>query len=150
VPDAWYLPRNIPLDALLKVLVEEHAVMSEGLQRMKEAAHRGDFDGVSRTLKQLDPVFRQHVADEEGQILRLLIQELGRRDAEEGIRVFQQHRPIYRMMQTVSELASKEPTELEAEQAKLNALFEEHTRAARALTQLAVSEQSRVVPRMLD
>jgi hypothetical protein len=139
VPDARYLPRNIPLDALLKVLVEEHAVMSEGLRRMKEAAHRGDLDSVSRTLKQLDPVFRQHIADEEGQILRLLIQELGRRDAEEEIKVFQQHRPIYRMMQTVSELASREPAELEAEQAKLNALFEEHTR----------SEEKRVFPRAL-
>jgi len=113
--------------------------MSEGLQRMKEAAHSRDFDGVSRILKQVDPVFRQHIADEEGQILRLLIQELGRKNAEEEINVFQQHRPIYRMMQTVSELASKEPMELETEQTKLNALFEEHTRA----------EEKRVFPRAL-
>lgn len=137
---ARFLPRNIPLDALLKVLVEEHAAMMEGLRRTKEAADRKDFEGASRALKQLDPVFRQHIADEEAQVLGLLIGQLGVKGAEEEIKVFRQHRPIYRLMQTVAELASKETADLEAEQAKLNALFDDHTTA----------EEERVFPKALS
>jgi hypothetical protein len=114
-------------ESLVRVLTEEHRVMEAGLARMKEAATEGDFDGVAATLEELDPVFRQHIADEESQILRLLIGELGVGGAEAEIRVFQQHRPIYRMMQLVAELASRSAAELSADQRRLNDLFLEHT-----------------------
>ena len=140
MPETRYVPRNVSLDTLIGILVEEHAVMKEGLLRMKEAAERKDFKDVSEALKQLDPVFRQHIADEEAQILRLLVGELGRKGADGEIRVFQQHRPIYRLMQTIAELAPKEAADLEAEQAKLGELFDDHTRA----------EEQRVFPRALD
>jgi hypothetical protein len=140
MPEIRYLPRKLSLDALIRVLVKEHTVMKEGLRRMKEAADRKDFKDVSKALKQLDPVFRQHVADEEAQILRLLVGELGRKGADEEIRVFQQHRPIYRLMQTIAELAPKKAADLEAEQAKLGELFDDHTRA----------EEQRVFPKALD
>jgi len=139
MPEMRYLPREMPFDELIKVLVAEHAVMSEGLGRMREAAERKDFEGVSLALKQLDPVFRQHIVDEEAQILRLLIGELGLKGAEDEIKVFQQHRPIYRLMQTVSELASKEVAGLASEQLRLNVLFDNHARA----------EEGRVFPRAL-
>jgi len=103
--------------------------MGEGLPRTKEAADRKDFDAASRALKQLDGVFRQHIADEEAQIIRLLVGERGVKGAEEEIKVFQQHRPIYRLMQTVAELATKKESELESDQAKLNALFDDHAAA---------------------
>ena len=129
VSEIRYPPRNIPLGELLRVLVEEHGSMKEGLRRAKEATDSNDFESVSRTMKQLDPLFRQHIADEEAQILRLLIGELGMKGAEEEIKIFQQHRPIYGMMQTVAKLAYKNPSDLEAEQVTLNTLFENHTYA---------------------
>jgi len=113
--------------------------MKEGLLRMKDATERKDFKELSQTLKQLDPVFRQHIADEEAQILRLLVAQLGRKGAEAEIKVFQQHRPIYDLMRTIAELAPKGADDLEAEQAKLAELFEDHTSA----------EEQRVFPRAL-
>ena len=122
-----FLPRQLDFESLVGVLVQEHRLMEAGLGRMKEAAGRGDFAEVSACMRDLDPVFRQHIADEESQILRLLIGSLGSKGAEDEIRVFQQHRPIYKLMQLVSELASKSSSELAEDQQKLNELFLEHT-----------------------
>src|SRR5271157_2107976 len=130
---ARYLPRDLSIDGLIRTLVEEHDKMRELLRLAKEATDKGDFEAVSRDLKLLDPIFKQHIADEEAQVLRLLIGELGRKGAEEEIRIFQQHRPIYRLMQAVSELASKEAMDLGSEQTKLNALFDDHANAEELL-----------------
>jgi hypothetical protein len=122
-----FRPRKLDFESLIAVLVREHRTMESGLARAKEAAIEHDFAVVSSELKALDPIFKQHIADEESQILRLLIGELGREGAAEEIRVFQQHRPIHRLMELISELASKRESELEGEQTRLNELFLEHT-----------------------
>ena len=137
MPEARFSPRRIELDALIRVLVEEHGVMRDGLRRAREAFERKDFESVSRTLRELDPVFRQHIADEEAQVLGLLIARLGAKGAEEEIRVFQQHRPIYQLMKKLIEFAAMPTAELGADQAKLEALFEDHT----------LAEEQRVFPK---
>jgi hypothetical protein len=114
-------------ESLISVLAEEHRVMEAGLARMERAANQSDFTGVAAALTELEPIFRQHIADEESQILRLLIGELGVAGAEEEIKIFQQHRPIHRLMQLVAELAAKSAAELEHDQHRLNELFLEHT-----------------------
>ncbi len=124
-----YLPRRLEFEDLVKVLVQEHAEMQEGLSRVKDAAERRDFREASKALRELDPVFRQHIVDEESTVLRLLLRELGVKKAQEEIKVFQQHRPIYRLMQAVAELASRSAVELRAEQARLSTLFLQHTSA---------------------
>lgn len=132
-----YLPRRLGLDALVETLVEEHALMRSGIQRARGAAARKDFDGVRAELQSVDPIFRQHIADEESQILSLLIRETGIDGAAEEIKVFQQHRPIYNLMKKVGELASKSSAELEASQEELDQLFRLH----------AKTEEERVFPR---
>ena len=139
MPEIRYPPRPIELDALVSLLVKEHKEIEEGLSKIREAVQRGDFAKVSSTLKEIDPIFRQHIVDEESQIVRLLVGMLGVKGAEEEIRVFQQHRPIHRLMEAVSELASRSALELESEQSKLSSLFLEHTSL----------EESRVFPKAL-
>jgi hypothetical protein len=140
VADARFSPRKLDLEALIRVLVGEHAIMKEGLRRAKEAADKLDFESLSRALKEVDPVFRQHIVDEESQILRLLIDRLGVKGATEEIQVFQQHRPIYQLMKKVTELAAMPTAELEANQAKLGALFDDHT----------LAEETRVFPKAIS
>ena len=135
-----YLPRKLEFEDLVKLLVQEHAGMHEGLARVRSAAEKHDFQQASKALRELDPVFRQHVVDEESTVLRLLISKLGVKRAQEEIKVFQQHRPIYNLMQTVIELASKSEGELMAEQARLGALFVHHT----------VAEEEQVFPKAVD
>jgi len=122
-----FLPRQMDFESLIRVLAEEHRVMETGLLRMEQAAGRGDFAEVAAALAELEPIFRQHIADEESQILRLLIGELGVTGAEDEIKVFQQHRPIHRLMQLIAELAAKSATELAEDQRQLKELFREHT-----------------------
>jgi len=122
-----YSPRQLEFETLIAVLAEEHREMEVELSKMKEASGRHDFAAIASSLKELDPVFRQHIADEESQILRMLMAELGVKGAEDEIKVFQQHRPIYRLMQLVAELATKSAAELANDQRRLNELFLEHT-----------------------
>lgn len=123
-----YSPRKLGLEELVRVLVQEHAVMREGLEQARDAARRKDFGAVARTLKEIDPVFRQHIVDEEFEILGLLIRSLGVKGAEKEILVFRQHRPIYALMTKIRELAAAPSGELEARETELEALFSEHAR----------------------
>ena len=132
-------PRRIEFEALIRVLVEEHAKMKGGLRRVREATARQDFASASLTLKELESVFRQHIADEESQVLRPLIDRLGVKGASEEIKVFQQHRPIYQLMQKVKELAALSAPELEADQARLASLFDDHT----------LAEEQRIFPKAI-
>ena len=134
-----YAPRKMDLAELIGVLEEEHRTMRRGLARVRDTASKGDYGEASVALRQLDSTFKQHIADEESSILRLLIDELGAKGAEREIRVFQQHRPIHKLMQTVGELASKSARELGTEQGKLESLFTEHT----------ILEEENVFPRAL-
>jgi hypothetical protein len=134
-----FSPRRMELDDLVKVLVEEHVIMRDGLRRAEEARQRRDFATVGRILREIEPVFRQHVADEEAQVLGLLIREVGVEGAKEEIRVLQQHRPIFQLMKKVGELAAMSSSELEENQNQLDVLFSEHTKA----------EEERVFPRTL-
>ena len=127
------------VESLIGVLVKEHRVMGEMLSGIRESARQRNFQGVADALRRLDSIFRQHIADEESQLLRLLIGELGRAGAEEEIRVFQQHRPIHRLMGDVAILAAKSAAELEKEEERLNALLAEHT----------ALEEARVFPKAL-
>lgn len=127
-------------EELIGVLVAEHAKMREGLESVKDATDNHDFQAAATALKELDTIFRQHIADEESQILRLLIEAYGVESTAEEIKVFQQHRPIHQLMETVAKLASLPPSELEANQTTLRALFDEHTTA----------EEERVFPRAME
>ncbi len=140
VVGARFPPRRMDLPALVGILVKEHALMRDGLLRAKRAAEQRDYEGVRRILGEIDPVFKQHIADEEAQVLGLLVARLGVKGAEAEIRVFRQHRPIYDLMTRVSKLAALSPSELEASQAELESLFEAHT----------ASEETQVFPRALS
>lgn len=124
-----YSPRDLGFEALVKALVGEHAKMKQGLSHVEEATERRDFEEVSKALRELDLIFRQHILDEESTVLRLLVKELGVKAAEEEIKVFQQHRPIHQLMQEVAELASMSADKLVDKQRELNALFLRHTSA---------------------
>ena len=132
-----FLPRRMGLESLITTLVEEHATMREGISKARVAAEKNDFEALARILRELDPLFRQHIADEELTILRLLIGKLGVKGAEEEIGVFQQHRPIYLLMQKISGFAQMSTAELQASQEELRNLFERH----------AVAEERMVFPK---
>ena len=130
-------PRRIEFEELITVLISEHIEIKKKLADIKQSVSCRDFSTAAKSLGQLDLLFRQHIADEEAQVLGLLIRTLGVKGAEAEIQVFRQHRPIYQLMQKVGELAGMSAGELESKQAELDALFEAHTKA----------EEERVFPK---
>jgi hemerythrin-like domain-containing protein len=85
-------------------------------------------------------LFRQHIADEEAQVLRFLVEVYGVKGAESAIVVFRQHRPIYQLIREVEKLASLPPERLAVNEMKLRALLMEHTQA----------EETRIFPNALS
>jgi hemerythrin-like domain-containing protein len=125
---------------LISVLVSEHGEMKKGLAQVKQSVSNKDFSSASRVLRDLDRLFKQHIADEEAQVLRLLLDAYGVEGAEEAIIIFRQHRPIYDLMEEVKKLASLPIDELARDEDRLRRLFEEHT----------LAEESRVFPKAIS
>jgi hemerythrin-like domain-containing protein len=134
------LSRKMGFEQLIAVLVAEHAKMKGGLAEVEQAGSKKDFASASRILRGLDALFKQHIADEEASVLRLLIEAYGVEGAEDAIIVFRQHRPIYDLMEEVKKLASLSTEELASSQDRLRILFYEHT----------LAEESRVFPRAIS
>jgi len=132
--------RSLPLDELVATLVSEHAKMKEELSLARTRILAEDFAGAKHALTDVVGTFRQHIADEEGQILRLLIEVYGKEGAQEAITIFRQHRPIYALMQAVEELSQLAAEELAERQAELMELLGSH----------AFSEERTVFPRALS
>lgn len=95
---------------------------------LEKSVDRRDYSSSAMTLERLDRLFRQHIADEEAQVLRFLIGAYGVKGANEAILVFRQHRPIYLLMTEVKELVSLSPEELASNEAKLKSMLETHAR----------------------
>ena len=127
-------------EKLISVLVAEHAEMKKGLAQVKQAISNKDFASASRVLGELDRLFRQHIADEEAQVLRILLDAYGVDGSNEAIIVFRQHRPIYDLMEKIKKLAALPIEELASSEDVLRQLFEEHT----------LAEESRVFPKAIQ
>lgn len=134
------LSRKMEFEELVAVLIAEHAEMKKSLAEIKRAASTKDFLSASRTLRELGLLFKQHIADEEAQVLRILIDAYGVEGAEDAIKVFRQHRPIYDLMEEVKKLSSLSVEELSSNEDRLRRLLEEHT----------LAEEERVFPRAVS
>jgi len=122
-------PRRLAFADLISVLTSEHAEIRWKLTELKGSTETKDFTHAAAILKDLDQLFRQHIADEEAQVLPILIEAYGVKGAEQAIVVFRQHRPIYLLIQEVGRLASLPPEGLATNETKLGALLIKHTQA---------------------
>jgi len=127
-------------EELISVLIAEHAEMKRDLAQIKQALSNRDFSSASRVLRELDLLFKQHIADEEAQVLRILIEAYGVKGTDDAIAVFRQHRPIYDLMEEVKRFASLSSEELASDEDRLRQLLEDHT----------LAEESRVFPRAVS
>ena len=123
------MPRQMEFEKLVAVLVSEHAQMTAGLQTLRAALETKDYDAARSALSELKEVFARHIADEEGQVLRILIDAYGVKGADDAIEVFRQHRPIYNLMKAIEQFSSLSPEEFRSKEAELKELFAKHTTA---------------------
>jgi hypothetical protein len=78
-------PRRIEFEELISALIAEHVEIRKKLADIKQSVASREFPTAAMTLGDLDRLFRQHVADEEPQVLRLLIETYGVSGAEDAI-----------------------------------------------------------------
>ena len=124
------------LEDLVAVLVAEHAEMKAGLENLRGVLESKDYATAKTVLAGLKIIFTQHIADEEAQVLKVLIEAYGVKGAEEAILVFRQHRPMYTLIEAFERFVTLTPVELESKEKELNELFGQHTR----------SEEARIFP----
>ena len=127
-------------EELISTLICEHIEMKKDLVELEIAMSNKDFFLASKILDNLDHLFKQHIVDEEAQVLRILIDAYGVKGSDEAIKIIRQHRPIYYLMEEVKKLAFLSIEELTSNEDRLRKLFEEHT----------LAEESSVFPRAIS
>ncbi|MFQ5838633.1 MAG: hemerythrin domain-containing protein [Thermoplasmata archaeon] len=116
------MARPLEFEELVDLLLEEHREIRRLLEEVLAEAGQA---GPGEILASLDDCLRQHVADEEARVLRLLIDVHGHQGASEAIRVFQQHRLIHELVKELR--ASPLPSSsMAAKKAELRKLLEDH------------------------
>ena len=117
------------LDELISVLIAEHVQIKDGLETLQYRLAAKDFTSAKNVLSEVRGIFVRHIADEESQILRILIDAYGVNGANEAIEVFRQHRPIYEVMKAIEHFSDLPAQELESKEAELRSLLDRHTKA---------------------
>ena len=96
-------PRPLELDRLVSTLIAEHGQIRRQIDDIGATLKAGKLVRAGDLLDGLDRSLRQHIVDEEAQVLKRLISARGRDGADSDIKTMQQHRRIHRQIQAVQE-----------------------------------------------
>jgi iron-sulfur cluster repair protein YtfE (RIC family) len=133
-------PRPMDLTRLISTLIQEHGDVRRRMQDLGGTLMAGNSARAAELLEGLDWDLRQHIIDEEAQVLKHLIRVYGRDGAERDIKTMQQHRSIHRLMEDVGE---RLPAWSDADLSwyvELDSLLREHFK----------QEETQVFPRALE
>ena len=121
--------RQLPLEQLILVLTEEHQDQRKRLADLIDALEKKEFERGGQLASEFDQSSIQHIVDEENVLLKLFIDTYGRNGANDAIKVFQQHRTIHKLADTISKLALPSPSELGAIPTDFQRLVHSHFKA---------------------
>ncbi|MEM1994903.1 MAG: hemerythrin domain-containing protein [Nitrososphaerales archaeon] len=131
------MARPLGLREMVETLLSEHKGARSLLLELEELLLRDEAQKVAEGLIRLDRYLLQHIVDEEASILKRLINVYGSEKCEEEIRILQQHRIIYNILQECSKL--QELTALKQKFAELKVILERHFK----------DEEEKVFPKVL-
>ena len=121
--------RTLELEALIALLSEEH---QEQRKRLSELAHvlmKKNYARGAELAREFDNSTIQHIVDEENVLLKLFIDTYGRKGADDPIKVFQQHRTMHKLADTISKKAMTSPEELGSMPSEFDKLVRSHFEA---------------------
>lgn len=133
-------PRELELEELLKILVEEHGRVKSLFNKLNALLQEGRYVEAAEELDNFKPYLDQHIIDEEATVLKVLLDAYGRKGAERAIKVFQEHREIHQLISEMRSVASSSPERLAEKRDRLGVVLERHFRA----------EEEEVFPWALD
>jgi hemerythrin-like domain-containing protein len=123
------MARQLELTELVSVLSKEHQEQRKRLADLIDALEKKAFDRGARLASEFDNSSIQHIVDEENVLLKLFIDTYGRKGADDAIRVFQQHRTMHRLADSISRTAIASPTELGSIPSDFDKLVRSHFEA---------------------
>ncbi|MEM3510666.1 MAG: hemerythrin domain-containing protein [Nitrososphaerales archaeon] len=118
------MARPLGLREMVETLLSEHKGARSLLLELEELLLRDEAQKVAEGLIRLDRYLLQHIVDEEASILKRLINVYGSEKCEEEIRILQQHRIIYNILQECNK--PHELTALKQKFAELKVILERH------------------------
>ncbi|MCL4333735.1 MAG: hypothetical protein M1290_05270 [Candidatus Thermoplasmatota archaeon] len=114
-------PRELPIKELIEKLKEEHASLPATIDDAVITYKTGNLSGAFPVIAEVRETLSQHIIDEEGVVLKFLIDKIGKEASEPYIKILQDHTGIMKMVEQSVESTYTGWTETEND---LNALKE--------------------------
>ena len=121
--------RPLELEELISLLSQEHQEQRKRLSELADVLKKRDYARGAELAREFDNSSVQHIVDEENVLLKLFIDTYGRKGADDAIKVFQQHRTMHRLAETISKKAMASPEELESTPCEFDKLVRSHFEA---------------------
>lgn len=121
--------RQLEFEELISVLSREHQEQRKRLAGLIDALEKKDYGRGAQLAKELDNSSIQHIVDEENVLLKLFIDTYGRKGSDDAIGVFQQHRTMHKLADSISKTAMASPKELGSIPSDFDKLVRSHFEA---------------------
>jgi len=128
--------RQLTLEQLILVLSGEHQDQGRRLTDLMDVLAKKDYARAAHLSREFDNLSIQHIVDEENVLLKLFIDAYGRNGADDAIKVFQQHRTMHKLADTISKTALTMPEKLGSIPSDFDKLVRSHF----------VAEEGRIFP----
>jgi hemerythrin-like domain-containing protein len=121
--------RALELEELIALLSQEHQQQRKRLSELADVLEKEDCARGAELAREFDNSTVQHIVDEENVLLKLFVDAYGRKGADDAIRVFQQHRTMHKLADTISKNAMTSPEELGSMPSEFDRLVRSHFEA---------------------
>jgi hemerythrin-like domain-containing protein len=118
--------RPLELEQLIALLSQEHQEQRKRLSELADVLEKKDYARGAELAREFDNSTVQHIVDEENVLLKLFIDAYGRKEADDAIKVFQQHRTMHKLADTISKKAMNSPEELGSMPSEFEKLVRSH------------------------
>ena len=118
--------RPLELEELIPLLSEEHQEQRKRLSELADFLEKKDYARGAELAREFDNSIVQHIVDEENVLLKLFIDAYGRKGADDAIKVFQKHRTMHKLAETISKNAMNSPEELGSTPSEFDKLVRSH------------------------
>jgi len=118
--------RPLELEELIALLTQEHEEQRRRLSELTDVLKKRDYARSAELAREFDNSTVQHIVDEENVLLKLFIETYGRKGADDAIKVFQQHRTLHKLTDTISRKAMNSPEELGSMPSEFDKLVRSH------------------------
>ena len=119
-------PREMPIRELIEKLKEEHAALPGIIDDAIITYKTGNLSGAFPVIAEVRETLSQHIIDEEGILLKFLIDKMGKEASEPYIKILQDHLKIMKLVEQSVESTYTGWTETENDLNTLKETLAEH------------------------